>query len=342
MSFALTLLIVCTVVIALIFDFINGFHDAANAIATVVSTHVLRPSTAVLMAAACNFLALFIFAPRVAETISQIVKIEPHDPIYIYVILTGLLGAILWDLLTWFLGLPTSSSHALIGGFAGAGIANAGWGAIQWDKLIITLEFIIIAPLLGLVLGYVFMLATLWIFHKCRRPLVNHTFRRGQLFSSILYSLGHGGNDAQKTMGIILALLIAAGLVPPQTILSLTDLTTGWVILSCHAAIALGTAFGGWRIVKTMGMRITKLKPINGFCAETAGSVTLFLSTIYGIPVSTTHTITGSIIGVGTASHGLKKIRWGVAYDIVIAWFLTIPAAGTASALIFFSIKYFA
>jgi inorganic phosphate transporter, PiT family len=337
----LILLVIFTITIALIFDFINGFHDAANSIATVVSTRVLRPCTAVLLAASCNFFAMLIFAPRVAETISQIVKIEAHDPIYVYVILTGLIGAVVWDLLTWWLALPTSSSHALIGGFAGAGIANGGWEAIQWDKLMIAIEFIVIAPLLGMFLGYLFMLITVWTFRKCRRPTVNQVFRKGQLFSAILYSLGHGGNDAQKTMGIIVALLIAAGSLPYGTTLSLDNRETSWIILSCQAAMALGTAVGGWRIVKTMGMKITKLKPINGFCAESAGSFTLFLSTFYGIPVSTTHTITGAIIGVGTAMHGLNKIRWGLAYNIVISWFLTIPACSLLSAMIFWIITAF-
>ena len=335
---SMVLLVVFIVIIALIFDFINGFHDAANSIATVVSTQVLKPGSAVLLAAVCNFLAMLIFAPRVAETISQIVKIEPHDPIYLYVILAGLIGAIAWDLLTWWLGLPTSSSHALIGGFAGAGIAHAGLQALHWSKLIVIIEFIVIAPLLGIFLGYIFMLAAYWIFYKFRRPTVNQIFRRGQLFSATLYSLGHGGNDAQKTMGLILALLIASGHLPPDTKLSLFALDTAWIIMACHAAMGLGTAFGGWRIVKTMGMKITKLKPISGFCAETAGSVTLFLSTYGGIPVSTTHTITGAIIGVGSATYGFSNVRWGVASNIIWSWILTIPASGIVAAFFFWII----
>jgi inorganic phosphate transporter, PiT family len=329
------IIVILTIAIALVFDFINGFHDAANSIATVVSTGVLKPSSAVMMAAVCNFLAMLIFVPKVAETISKIVKIEPHDPIYVYVILAGLLGAIVWDLLTWWLGLPTSSSHALIGGFAGAGIANGGLEALHWEPLLLTMEFIIVAPVMGMILGFMLMLGAIWIVYPFRPAAVNGFFRNGQLISASLYSLGHGGNDAQKTMGIILALLIASGHLPANTTLSLFDYHTLWIIFSCHAAIALGTATGGWRIVRTMGMKITKLRPMSGFCAEAAGAITLFLSTMGGIPVSTTHTITGAIIGVGSATNRYSNVRWGVAGNIIWSWTFTIPAAGIMAAVCF-------
>ncbi len=329
----LWILVIGTVAIALIFDVINGFHDAANSIATVVSTRVLSPRVAVLWAAFFNFVAMFIFAPRVADTISKIVKIQQDDPGYAWVVLAGLLGAIVWDLLTWWWGLPTSSSHALIGGFAGAGVTHAGWSVLRWDKLWDTIKFIPLAPLIGMVLGFFLMVAVFWIFRRFRPDHVVRVFRRGQLLSAAAYSLGHGGNDAQKTMGIIMALLVAAGMMHPATQLSLMDWHTAWIILSCHAAMALGTALGGWRIVRTMGMKITKLKPVGGFCAETAGAATLFLATHGGIPVSTTHTITGAIVGVGSTNR-LSGIKWGVAGRIVWAWVLTIPAsAAVASAV---------
>jgi inorganic phosphate transporter, PiT family len=328
------IIVIFSVAVALIFDVINGFHDSANSIATVVSTRVLSPKIAVWWAAFFNFVAMFFFAPKVANTISKIVKIDPSDPLFIYVVLTGLIGAIVWDLLTWWWGLPTSSSHALIGGFAGAGIAYAGWDIICWDKIWITVKFIPLAPLLGLIIGMFFMFSVIWIFRKWRPYTLDKLFRKGQLFSAALYSLGHGGNDAQKTMGIIMALLFAAGMMPPDTQLSLTDMKTVWIILSCHLAMALGTAFGGWRIVKTMGMKITKLKPIGGFCAESAGALTLFFATHLGVPVSTTHTITGSIIGVG-AVNKLSGIKWGVAERIVWAWFVTIPFSAGVAALCF-------
>jgi PiT family inorganic phosphate transporter len=332
------ILVILTVGIALVFDVVNGFHDAANSIATVVSTRVLSPRVAVVWAAFFNFVAMFIFPARVADTISKIVKIQSSDPAYIYVVLTGLIGAIIWDLLTWWWGLPTSSSHALIGGVAGAGLAHAGWSSIRWEKIIATVEFIPLAPLIGLVLGFAIMIAVFWIFRHWRPATVNQVFRKGQLFSAALYSLGHGGNDAQKTMGIIMALLVAAGLMDAGTQLSLGTLKTAWIILSCHAAMAVGTAMGGWRIVRTMGQKITKLKPVGGFCAESAGAATLFLATHAGIPVSTTHTITGAIIGVGSTTNA-SRIKWGVATRIVWAWVLTIPLAAFFSGFVFFIVQ---
>jgi len=335
----ITLVIIGTVIIALIFDVINGFHDAANSIATVVSTRVLSPRVAVWWAAFFNFVAMFIFMPRVADTIAKIVKIDGRDTVYVYVVLAGLLGAILWDLLTWWLGLPTSSSHALIGGVAGAGLTYKGLGVIEWHNIWKTVKFIPLAPLIGLIVGFTIMIVLFWIFRRWRPSNVDRLFRKGQLLSAALYSLGHGGNDAQKTMGIIMALLIAGGIMKPDTKLSLMNFNTVWIILSCHLAMGLGTAFGGWRIVKTMGMKITKLKPVGGFCAETAGATTLFLATHLGIPVSTTHTITGAIIGVG-ATDKLRAIKWGVAGRILWAWILTIPAAGLLSSGCFLLIKF--
>lgn len=327
-----------TVGVALIFDVINGFHDAANSIATVVSTRVLSPRVAVWWAAFFNFVAMFVFAPRVADTIAKIVKIDGSDTVYVYVVLAGLLGAIVWDLITWRLGLPTSSSHALIGGVAGAGLTYKGLDVIRWENIWKTVQFIPLAPLIGLVLGLGLMIATYWILRRWRPSDVDRVFRKGQLFSAALYSLGHGGNDAQKTMGIIMALLIAGGIMSPDTKLSLTEPSTMWIILSCHLAMGLGTAFGGWRIVKTMGMKITKLKPVGGFCAETAGAATLFMATHMGIPVSTTHTITGAIVGVG-ATNKLSGIKWGVAGRIVWAWLFTIPASGLIASGCFYLIR---
>ncbi len=332
------IVVVCTVGVALVFDVINGFHDAANSIATVVSTRVLSPRVAVLWAAFFNFVAMFIFAPRVADTIAKIVQIDGTDTVYVYVVLAGLLGAVVWDLITWWLGLPTSSSHALIGGVAGAGLAYKGMDVIHWENIWKTVKFIPLAPLIGLVLGFAIMVGVYWLFRRYRPTEVDKIFRKAQLFSAALYSLGHGGNDAQKTMGIIMALLIAGGMMRPGTQLSLTEWNTLWIILSCHAAMGVGTALGGWRIVKTMGMKITKLKPVGGFCAETAGALTLFGATHFGIPVSTTHTITGGIIGVGSTTK-LSGIKWGVAERIVWAWLLTIPAAGLIAAGCFYLIK---
>ncbi len=327
-------IVLITILVALIFDVINGFHDAANSIATIVSTKVLSPKFAVLWAAFFNFAAMFVFAPKVANTIAKIVIIDPADPAFIYVILSGLIGAILWDLITWWYGLPSSSSHALIGGLVGAGIAHKGMGIIHWSKVIETATFIPIAPLLGVVLGFILMLAVIWIFHKMTPRRVDSIFRKGQLFSAALYSLGHGGNDAQKTMGVIVALLVAAGMLSPDTQLSLLHHETNWIILACFTAMAIGTGIGGWRIVKTMGMKLTKLKPVHGFAAETSGALTLFLATTMGIPISTTHTIAGSIIGVGAVTN-LAGIKWKIAMNIVIAWVLTIPASAIVAALCF-------
>ncbi|HEV8051564.1 MAG TPA: inorganic phosphate transporter, partial [Parachlamydiaceae bacterium] len=306
-----------------------------------VSTRVLSPSYAVLWAAFFNFVAMFIFAPHVANTISQIVKIESQDISYVYVILIGLISAIVWDLFTWRLGLPTSSSHALIGGLAGAGLAYGGWNALYWEKIIEIAVFIVLAPLIGLFLGFISMCSVYWICRDWYPVSVNRFFSKGQLVSAALYSIGHGANDAQKTMGIIMAVLIASGHFSSDVELSLGNMQTLWIILICHVAMAIGTAFGGWRIVKTMGMKIVKLKPVGGFCAETAGAATLFMATQFGIPVSTTHTIIGSIIGVGTASHPLSKIKWGVAANIAWSWILTIPSTAALAWIIFFCFASF-
>jgi PiT family inorganic phosphate transporter len=323
---------------ALLFDVINGFHDAANSIATVVSTRVLTPRMAVLWAAFWNFVAMFFFAPKVADTVSKIVKVQAEDPTYVWVVLCGLLGAIVWDLLTWWWGLPTSSSHALIGGIAGAGVTYGGWGVLRWQKIIEALKFIPLAPLIGFLVAFVVMVTVYWIFRRWRPASVDRFFRVGQLFSAAAYSLGHGGNDAQKTMGVIVALLVASGHMSPTKMLSLGSWSTLWIILACHLAMGIGTAFGGWRIVRTMGMKITKLKPVGGFCAETAGAFTLFMATHMGVPVSTTHTITGSIIGVG-ATTNLSGIKWGVAERIVLAWIVTIPAAALVSAACLWTVR---
>jgi PiT family inorganic phosphate transporter len=333
-------LIIATVLVALIFDFFNGFHDAANSIATVVSTRVLSPKWAVLWAAAFNFLAAFFLGTAVAKTIGQgMIRLEYVTQ---YVVLAGLAGAIVWDLLTWWWGLPTSSSHALIGGYAGAAMARAasqeGIGrAFQiiipegWYK---TLIFIVVAPLLGFALALAFMVTMLWLLRRQAPRQVDTVFRRMQLLSAAAYSLGHGGNDAQKTMGIVAGALYTGGII------SKAEMAGTWghfhwpIILAAHSAIALGTYFGGWRIVHTMGHKITKLKPIGGFCAESAGAITLFGTALAGIPVSTTHTITGAIVGVG-AVHRLSAVRWGVATKIVWAWILTIPASGIVAAAVF-------
>lgn len=333
-------IVIITVIIALLFDVVNGFHDAANSIATIVSTKVLSPKFAVLWAAFFNFIAMFVFAPKVANTIAKIVAIDPIDPAFVYVVLSGLIGAIIWDLITWWLGLPTSSSHALIGGLVGAGIAHAGTDVINWHKLVETATFIPVAPMIGFVLGFVLMVLVYWIFWKWTPKKVDNVFRKGQILSAALYSLGHGGNDAQKTMGVIVALLLAAGIFTPDIELSIYHWNTLWIILSCHLAMAIGTALGGWRIVKTMGMKLTKLKPVHGFSAETSGALTLFLATNLGIPVSTTHTISGSIIGVGSVTN-ISGIKWKIAMNIVMAWILTIPAAALVSAISFYIFQYF-
>lgn len=327
----LWIVVLVTIAIALLFDLINGFHDAANSIATVVSTRVLSPRVAVLWAAFFNFLAMFVFVPRVADTVSKIVKIVPSDREFVVVVLSGLIGAVVWDLITWWLGLPTSSSHALIGGLAGAGVAHGGWSCIRWEKMWGTIQFIPLAPIIGAVLGFIIMVIIYWIFRRWRPAEVDRVFRRGQLVSAALYSLGHGGNDAQKTMGVIMALLVAAGIFNTETQLSISDSKTAWIIISCNLAMALGTAVGGWRIVKTMGQKLTKLKPVHGFCAETAGAITIFMVTHLGIPVSTTHTISGAIVGVGS-TNSRSSVKWAVALNIMVAWVVTIPFAALISA----------
>ncbi len=316
-------LVLFIIFVSLVFDFLNGFHDAANSIATVVSTRVLSPRLAVIWAAFFNFVAAFGFGTAVAHTIGAgLIDLSMVD---LFVLLAGLLGAIFWDLLTWWFGLPISSSHALIGGFAGAAIAKAGFSVLILSGWLRVLLFIIISPLLGLVLGYTFMLITFWLFRKKSAYRMDRIFRRLQLLSAAAYSLGHGTNDAQKTMGIIAGVLFSAGYLSTYEI-------PFWVVLMCHAAIALGTLSGGWRIVKTMGSKITKLQPVGGFCAETAGALTIISSSLVGIPVSTTHTITGAIMGVGSARR-VKSVRWGVARSIVWAWILTIPVSALVGAL---------
>lgn len=313
--------VVFTVAVALVFDIINGFHDAANSIATVVSTRVLTPRAAVLWAAFFNFAALFVFHEGVAKTISGIIHIKAEDPAFIFVVMSGLIGAITWNLLTWWWGLPSSSSHALIGGIGGAGVTYGGWGILVKAKVYKVLYFILLAPAIGFLLGGIIMMIVFWVFRRWRPQRVDRTFRVGQLLSAAAYSIGHGGNDAQKTMGIILAVLIASGHLPKDF-----DQVPVWIILASYGCMAFGTAIGGWRIVKTMGMGLTHLKPVGGFCAEVAGAITLFIATHFKIPVSTTHTITGAIIGVGSVTK-LRGIRWGVAQRIIWAWIFTIPAA---------------
>ena len=315
--------LVLLVLLALAFDFMNGFHDAANSIATVVSTNVLKPWQAVLWAAAFNVLAWAFFELAVAATVGKGI-VEPSF-VDSRVIFGALIGAIAWNLITWYYGIPSSSSHALIGGLIGAVLPKAGVAPLLWPGILKTAAFIFVAPLLGMALGALIMLMLSWAFFRQSPRRVDRWFRRLQLLSAAAYSLGHGGNDAQKTMGIIWLLLIANGVTT-------VDVLPTWVVVSCFLAIGLGTAFGGWRIVKTMGQRITKLKPVGGFAAETAGSITLFMATHLGIPVSTTHTITGAIIGVGT-TRGTSGVRWAVAGNIVIAWILTIPASAAIAAL---------
>lgn len=334
-------LVVLIIFAALVFDYVNGFHDAANSIATVVATRVLSPGVAVAWAAFFNFIAFLVFGTAVAKTIGgdmvNITAIPGNDQLL--VLMAGVLGAIVWNLITWYLGLPTSSSHALVGAYAGSAIASYIWhfgftGAetiLKAEGWIKTLAFIVLSPLIGMTLGFILMTAVYWIFHKVSVNRVDRYFRVGQLFSAGAYSLGHGGNDAQKTMGIITIVLVAGGYLQAAPGGKLPDVPL-WVVLAAHAAIGLGTLSGGWRIVKTMGTKIVKLQPVGGFCAETAGALTLFGATAAGIPVSTTHTITGSIVGVGSAKR-FSAVKWGVAGRIVWAWVLTIPMAALIAAL---------
>jgi inorganic phosphate transporter, PiT family len=334
-------LVVLIIAVALIFDYVNGFHDAANSIATVVATRVLSPGVAVAWAAFFNFVAFLVFGTAVAKTIGgdmvDIAKIPGNDQLF--VLLAAVVGATIWNLITWWLGLPTSSSHALVGAYAGSAISSYIWHfgffgvetvlkAAGWIK---TLTFIVLSPLIGMTIGFLLMVAVYWIFHRVSVNRVDKVFRVGQLFSAGAYSLGHGGNDAQKTMGIITIALVAGGYLQMEAGGKLPEVPL-WVVLSAHAAIGLGTLSGGWRIVKTMGTKIVKLQPVGGFCAETAGALTLFGATAAGIPVSTTHTITGSIVGVGSAKR-FSAVKWGVAGRIVWAWVLTIPAAAVIAGL---------
>jgi PiT family inorganic phosphate transporter len=313
------------IILALLFDFMNGFHDAANAIATVVSTGVLKPHQAVALAAFFNFVAIAVFQLKVATTVGK-GTIEPSVVDH-YVVFGALIGAIVWNLLTWYYGIPSSSSHALIGGLVGAALAIEGTSALISAGLLKTITFIVLLPMLGFLLGSLMMLLVSWLFVRSHPQRVDKWFRRMQLVSASMYSLGHGGNDAQKTMGIIWMLLISAGMVAAEDVRPPTS-----VIVSCYLAIGAGTLFGGWRIVKTMGQRITKLRPVGGFCAETGGAMTLFIATSMGIPVSTTHTITGAIVGVGS-SHKMSAVRWGVAGNILWAWIFTIPASAFMAAI---------
>jgi inorganic phosphate transporter, PiT family len=331
-------LVIVIVGIALIFDYVNGFHDAANSIATVVTTRVLTPGQAVVWAAFFNFVAAFTFGTAVAKTIgSGLIDVTKVDSI---VIMAGLLGAILWDLYTWYIGLPTSSSHALIGGYAGAAIVKAGLSVIVVEGWTKTLAFIVISPLIGMILGGAFIVAIYWIFRKKTLKETDKFFRRGQLISAAAYSLGHGTNDAQKTMGIIAGVLFThPSLQPMVTAPDGSLVIPFWIVLLAHTAIGLGTLSGGWRIIHTMGSKITKLKPMGGFAAELAGAVALFASAQLGIPVSTTHTITGAIVGVGSMRR-LSAVRWNVAGRIVWAWILTIPASAVVAALIYYLLRF--
>jgi PiT family inorganic phosphate transporter len=334
-------LVIAIIAAALIFDYVNGFHDAANSIATVVATRVLSPGVAVAWAAFFNFIAFLVFGTAVAKTIGgdmvNIAVIPQGDQLY--VLLGGVIGAIIWNLITWYAGLPTSSSHALVGAYAGAAICsfiyhfglNSPQVVLKAEGWIKTLTFIVLSPLIGMTLGFILMVLVYWIFHRVAVSKVDRGFRVGQLFSAAAFSLGHGGNDAQKTMGIITIALVAGGYLQMTSAGKLPDVPL-WVVLAAHAAIGLGTLSGGWRIVKTMGTKIVKLQPVGGFCAETAGAATLFFATFTGIPVSTTHTITGAIVGVGSARR-LSAVKWGVAGRIVWAWILTIPMAGIIAAI---------
>lgn len=340
-QYAALSLVIFIIFVALVFDYINGFHDAANSIATVVATRVLSPGVAVVWAAFFNFIAFLVFGTAVAKTIGgdmvDITRIPGNDQLL--VLLAAVLGAVVWNLITWYLGLPTSSSHALVGAYAGAAMSSYAWHYGFWgmetvlkaEGWIKTIAFIILSPLLGMLLGFAMMVAVYWIFRRVSIKRVDRGFRIGQLFSAAAYSLGHGGNDAQKTMGIITIVLVSGGFLTMDPGNRLPEPPL-WVILAAHFAIALGTLSGGWRIVKTMGTKIAKLQPVGGFCAETAGAMTLFGATAAGIPVSTTHTITGAIVGVGSAKR-LSAVKWGVAGRIVWAWVLTIPMAALISGL---------
>lgn len=330
-------LLVIVIILALVFDFINGFHDAANSIATVVSTRVLSPLTAVLWAAAFNFIAFWVFELHVADTIAKTVKssvlvADPHQALV--VISAGLVAAITWNLLTWWWGIPSSSSHTLIGGFAGAAVTYAGFDAIKLDKIMPVIYFIVLAPIIGMLVSLTISTITSHIVKRTNPRKVDKVFRKLQLVSAAAYSLGHGGNDAQKVMGIIAAAMVAGGQIKG------IDELPNWVALSCYGAIALGTMFGGWKIVKTMGQKVTKLTPFEGFSAETGGALTLFGTGALGIPVSTTHTITGSIIGVGMRNR-LSAVRWGVTYKIVWAWILTIPVSAMLAAFFYWILNMF-
>jgi inorganic phosphate transporter, PiT family len=337
----LPLVVLLLVALALVFDFLNGFHDAANSVATIVSTRVLSPQAAVLWAAFFNFVAFLLFSLAVAETMSfgvvnyNLVKANAYS-----VIAATLIAACLWDLLTWYAGLPTSSSHALIGGLIGAALAcTHTTDALVWAGILRVVIFIVVAPLLGFVFGVAFAVAVTWAFRRATPRQVDTLFRRGQLLSAALYSLGHGGNDAQKTMGIIFVVILAAGATPAYV--DGKPIIPTEVVLACHLAMGLGTMFGGWRIVKTMGQRLIKLQPVDGFCAETAGASTLLLTIAGGIPVSTTHTITGSIVGVGASRYRVRSVRWAVAGRVVWAWILTIPGSALIAAASWYILNIF-
>jgi inorganic phosphate transporter, PiT family len=338
----MTLSIIFLVVLALLFDFLNGFHDSANSIATIVSTRVLTPQKAVIWAAFFNFIAFIFLGLHVADTIGKIIRPEYVD---IYIIFATLIGACAWDVLTWWLGLPTSSSHALIGGMIGAAVVKAVSNTLvisdllNFKAIMKTVIFIFISPAAGLILGLLIGTIVMWIFRKAAPSKIDHIFRKGQLVSAAFYSLGHGGNDAQKTMGIIFVLLMNAGVISvlPTNVWD-TNRIEFIVIFSCQAAIAIGTMFGGWRIVKTMGQKVAKLRPVDGFCAETGAAISLFIATLMGAPVSTTHTITGAIMGVGSLKR-LSAVKWGVAGKIIWAWILTIPGAAVISAITYALVK---
>lgn len=329
----MTFYIAALIFLALLFDFLNGFHDSANSIATIVSTRVLTPQKAVLWAAFFNLIAFFFFGHHVAKTMGKgIIDIAIVDN---HVIFGTLMGACIWNIITWYFGLPTSSSHALIGGLIGAALVKAGPSSLVMAGIMKTVAFIFISPVAGLILGLIFGIAVYWIFRKRSPSQVDHLFRKGQLLSAALYSLGHGGNDAQKTMGIIASLLFSAGLIGKTFEIPV------WVALSCYVAIGLGTMFGGWRIVKTMGQKVAKLRPLDGFCAESGAAATLFVSSSLGVPVSTTHTITGAIMGVGSLKR-LSAVKWGVAGNIIWAWVLTIPCSAAIAALSYaFACRFF-